>query len=177
MVSRNALNSWAMNDPLHVIYRLRDYGTRTTERDPNVPGYVPYSPTNREHNFGLLATDYAAKPARKAIGQLFSAASGRQYQGMITGVPSALQAMKFTGVGKETVYVAWSGMPNFQGSITVLNRCNAKLDLAGNAATSGSCVTDVVGNPVTCTPINSNTRMICPVSTDKGPIFIRISAP
>jgi hypothetical protein len=177
VVARNALTGWALNDPLHVVYRLRDYGTRPTERDPSLVGYVPYSTTNKEHNFGLLATDYTPKAARKAIGQLFSAASGRLYQGIVTGAPSSILAMKFTGAGKETVYAAWSSTPNFQGAVTVLNRCNAKLDLAGNAATSGSCVTDVVGNPVTCTPINSNTRMICPVSTDKGPIFIRISAP
>lgn len=175
VVSRNVLTSWALNDPLHVVYKLRDYGTRLNERDPSALGYVPYSTTNKEHNFGLLASDYSPKPARKAIGQLFSAAAGRQYQGMVTGTPSSIQAMKFAGTGKETVFVAWSGTPNFSGAVTVLNRCNTKLDLAGNATGSGSCVTDVVGNPVTCTPVNSNSRMICPVVTDKGPIFIRMS--
>jgi hypothetical protein len=175
IVSRNVLSSWALNDPLHVVYRLRDYATSAAERDPSNTYYVPYSATNREHNFGLLASDYTPKAARKAIGQLFSAASGRQYQGIVTGTPSAIQAMKFVGAGKETVFVAWSGTPSFQGGVTVLNRCSNRLDLAGNAATSGSCVTDVVGNPVTCTPVNNNSRMICPVSTDKGPIFIRMS--
>ncbi|MGC4061568.1 MAG: cellulase family glycosylhydrolase [Aquabacterium sp.] len=175
IVSRNVLSSWALNDPLHVVYRLRDYGTTAAERDPANIYYTPYSATNKEHNFGLLATDYTPKPARKAIAQLFAAASGRQYQGMVTGTPSAIQAMKFVGAAKETVFVAWSGTPSFQGGVTVLNRCNSRLDLAGNAVASSSCVTDVVGNPVTCTSISNNSRMICPVSTDKGPIFIRMS--
>ena len=175
IMSRNVLASWALNDPLHMVYRLRDYGTTPSERDPANPYYVPYSATNKEHNFGLLSTDYTPKPARRAINQLFSAASGRQYQGLVTGTPSAIQAMKFTGTGKETVFVAWSGTPNFSGAVTVLNRCSNNLNLAGNAAASTSCVTDVVGNPVTCTPVGSNNRMICPVTSDKGPIFVRMS--
>lgn len=161
---RGVLAEWAVNSQEVGVYQLRDSASG-------------YSATNGIDNFGLMDINSNDKPAKTALQLLFDAANGRTYQGLVTGDPSSLQAMKFSGSGKETVYVVWAD--NKDGSsahVTTVNSCKANLDFAGNASsTTVPCVTDMLGNAISCSAI-ANERMSCPVSETAGPIFIRQTA-
>jgi hypothetical protein len=161
VLARDVLSQWAANVHEACIYKLRDMATG-------------YSATNAFDNFGLIDINNNNKPAMVALRMLFDSANGRTYQGMLTGNPTSLQAMKFSGSGKETVYVAWTdNKDNSTASVTALNACNAYLDIAGNATNVATpCATDMQGNALACTAA-ANDRVTCPISEAAGPIFIR----
>jgi hypothetical protein len=162
MTIRNILVGWAVNTPQYDVYQLRDEVTAYDVLDP-------------ESNFGLIGLDYSEKPAKKAMDLLFSVAKTRGYQGLITAIPSSVQAMKFSATGKETVYVAWVNSERDSATMTVPNSCNPNLDFAGlSTLTANPCVVDMVGKAVACVNTGINGRMRCPVSEAGGPIFIRM---
>ena len=67
-----------MGFPLIVYYDLRDDGT---------------DPANGEHNFGLLARDYSAKPALHAVRTIASLAKERSLVGILQGGSTALHGL------------------------------------------------------------------------------------
>ncbi|MGH8141072.1 MAG: hypothetical protein ACREU2_00925 [Steroidobacteraceae bacterium] len=161
VIVRGVLSEWASNVAEICIYQLRDSASG-------------YSATNAQDNFGLIDVNSNDKPAKTALQLLFDAANGRTYQGLLTGNPSSLQAMKFSGAGKETVYVVWSdNKDSSTASVTTVNACNANVDFSGKASSGAvPCVTDMLGHALRCSAI-ANERMSCPVSEAAGPIFIR----
>jgi hypothetical protein len=92
LVAREALSAWAVGFPLIVLYNLRDDGTDAT---------------NFEHNFGLIQTDYAEKPALVAVRTLSRLARGRAFAGLLDTGLSQLHAMKYDGTS-DTVIALWS---------------------------------------------------------------------
>lgn len=92
LVAREALSAWAVGFPLIVIYNLRDDGVDAS---------------NAEHNFGLVQSDYAEKPALVAVRTLSRLARGRAFAGLLNTGFSLLHAMKFDGAN-DTVIALWS---------------------------------------------------------------------
>lgn len=179
-VVRSILGSWAIGSAMHNVYQLRDRNGKLDQYDPH----------QREHNFGLISADSppADKPAKLAINQVFAAGKGRTYAGFATGVPSSIQAIKFAGISRETVFIAWASTVGAKGWITVPKTCSPNLTLSGGQAVANPCVSDVIGTsiPLGCTgtqcpakrceDLPGTGRMRCPVSESDGPIFIRVAA-
>lgn len=168
LIARQILASWSTGTPMHIIYRMRDLYPWET-------GY-----NLEQANYGLFSVNQTSgvwtdKPASNAVRTLKYVAKDRQYQGMVTGSPSNVQAMKFSALGKETVYAVWANSTGTQANVSTLPSCNLYLNLDGSArSTAGACVVDLENNPVTCSP-GSNGRQICPVSESGGPIYVRVS--
>ncbi|TAL13520.1 MAG: hypothetical protein EPO01_21275 [Aquabacterium sp.] len=170
LVARQILTSWSTSTPLHVIYRLRDLYSNDAGFDAE------------QANYGLFSVAYPSgpagqwtdKPAARAVRTLKYVARDRRYQGMVTGSPSSLQAMKFSAPGLETVYAVWVNATGSQASVTTLPSCNPNLNLDGSPrSTAGSCVVDMENQPVACAP-GANGRLVCPVSELGGPIYVRV---
>jgi len=92
LVAREVLSGWAVGFPLIAIYSLRDDGT---------------DPTNAEHNFGLIETNYTEKPALAAVRTLAQSARGHGLVGLLDTGLSKLHALKYEGSG-DTVIALWS---------------------------------------------------------------------
>ena|GEM_PF-898771 len=92
LVARATLSSWAVGLPLIAVYSLRDDGS---------------DPTNAEHNFGLIQSDYTEKPALVAVRTLSRLARGRPLAGLLDTGFSRLHGMKFNGPS-DTVIALWS---------------------------------------------------------------------
>ncbi|MGH6646360.1 hypothetical protein [Aquabacterium sp.] len=152
---RHVLNSWATNRPLHVLYSLRDRGDNSL---------------SSESYYGLLDSLGQYRPAGNAIKQLFSVANGRKLEGMATGLPSRVQAMKFSANDKDPVYVVWS-----DNSST--DEVDAITTLSTTSSPPKAWVTDMEGNAVACQPVGGDGRDRCPLSEVGGPIFVRVARP
>ncbi|MGH6646802.1 cellulase family glycosylhydrolase [Aquabacterium sp.] len=161
MFVRSILTSWSLGAPMHISFSLKDssaFGGAT------------------EQNYGLFEAGGTPKPAKQAVELLFKAAKARSYEGLVTGSPSAVQAMKFSAPSKEVVYVVWA---NSGGATTypvsALKSCSASLGFDGLPATNVPCAVDLLGQPLTCTDGAVNSRMVCNVSEINGPVFIRMA--
>lgn len=168
---RNILTAWSIDTPMHIVYRLRDV--------PSSAGIA-----EEELHFGLLTLTGVEKPAGRAVRQLLKAARGRTYEGLVTGSPSQIQAMKLSASDKETVYVVWSdtvgtsrwpSQNQVSYTVTARKACNPSLGFDGNAtSTPSGCVVNMVGEPLTCQSSSAG-WMSCPVSESAGPIYIRMA--
>lgn len=158
-VLREVLTSVAVDSPSHVVYQLKDA----------YPS--PYSPYEQENNFGVVDKNGVDKPLKTALNALQKAVSGLRFQGMVTGSPSAVQAMKFTASGKDTVYIVWANGAGAQANVSILPNCQTNFNGAASTGWS-SCVMDVGQQSVSCTAL-SNGRYSCPVSETRGPLFVR----
>lgn len=162
-VVREVLTGMAVDSPSHVVYQLKDaYNT-------------PYSQYESENNYGVVDRFGADKPLKTALNALQKAVSGLKYQGLVTGSPSNVQAMKFGAAGKDTVYIVWANGPGSQVDVSILPNCQT--GFGGAAATHwSSCVMDVGQQAVDCKPA-ANGRYSCPVSEAAGPLFVRTRRP
>jgi len=137
LASREILSACAVGFPLYVYYDIRDDGT---------------DPTNREDNFGLLASDYTDKPAMTAVRALAAVAGARTFSGFIPTSTTGLVAMRFDGAADETVAL-WDYTLNSKVTVTV---------------PSGAVVTDLYGNPV----VLQGSSLV--VTEAAGPVYVRI---
>lgn len=120
LAARALLSAWAVGYPLMIYYDIRDDG---------VDAY------DYEHNFGLLANDYAEKPAMQAVRALTAAAEGRTLGGFIDIQPTSLHALRLNGP-KDMLVALWSDAPGGQVQVllppltTGVNYLGAPLALA-----------------------------------------------
>lgn len=91
LVLRMVLTQISVNTPFMTIYDLMDDGT---------------SGTNREHNFGLLTSTGADKPAMVALRNLYLAQSGRSYKGLVSDTAPGVHALRWDGAS-DKVFVLW----------------------------------------------------------------------
>jgi uncharacterized membrane protein YgcG len=140
-VPERILTSCAAGSPIYIYYDLRDDGT---------------DPTNREHNFGLIANDYSEKPALVAVQALAAVARNRTYAGLIHTAPSSLVAMRFDGA-TDQVYAVWASVPKSNVTITFPTTATA---------------TDLFGSPLM--PQHLNGRLAMTVEEGAGPVYITI---
>jgi hypothetical protein len=89
---REILTVWTLGFPLAAWYDLRDDGPDSA---------------NPEHNYGLLDSGGAEKPAMEAIRTLMGVVSGRQYAGMIRETPTGVHAMRLDGP-TDTILIVWT---------------------------------------------------------------------
>jgi hypothetical protein len=138
------LMSCAAGLPIYIYFNLRDAAT---------------DPTNRLHNFGLIANDYSSKPALVAVQTLASVARNRTYAGLVHTAPSSLVAMRFDGTSDQ-VFAVWSFIPN--SSVTVTFPLNASvMDIYGKALIPEILVNSLALN----------------VQESTGPVYITIPLP
>lgn len=171
-LARQVLTSWAANHPLHVVFRYRDNVSLSS-----------WQPNYFEHNWGLIG--WSSKepgatlvnlPAQVAMKTLLGVTSGRTYQGLLTGDPTNLQAMKFAGTGRETVYVVWVNSIGGSASFSVpAGTCSTSVNLKGEASYTPSCVLTMLGETKTCTPA-ANNRQLCTIREEDGPVYVRMPA-
>ncbi|MDO9002641.1 MAG: cellulase family glycosylhydrolase [Aquabacterium sp.] len=92
LVLRKVLTQIALNSPVSVLYNLLDDGS---------------SPTDREHNFGLLTASGADKPAMVGLRNLYGAQNGRVLKGFIPDVPPGLHVLRWDGAS-DRAFALWS---------------------------------------------------------------------
>jgi hypothetical protein len=124
-VVREILSAWAVGFPLAVVYDLRDDGT---------------DPTDTGHNYGLIANDYADKPAAVAVRTLSDVAQARVFKGFLDLQPTSLRAMRLDGP-RDVVLVLWSSAPKGKVPVTLVNASRAASMLGARIdISSGSIV-------------------------------------
>jgi hypothetical protein len=155
-LTRSLLTGFAAGRAFQVVYQLRD------ELD-TPSAYDPFDP---EQNYGLLANDYSEKPAKKAFDRMYSALSARAYRGVVSGRPTSLQAMRFSAIGQETVYVVWISAHCESATFSTSNDC---------AKAAGPCVVDVTGTPFPCVVDATSEHEFCTLSEHDGPLFVRVA--
>jgi hypothetical protein len=141
LVSREILSAWAMGFPLIVYYDLRDDGT---------------DPANGEHNFGLLARDYSAKPALHAVRTITSLAKERSLVGILQGGSTALHGLELEGPS-DRVLMVWSHVPG------------ASVRLLVPPSATG---VDFLGNLLDLEPVGVGLMLEMTVSEEAGPVFL-----
>lgn len=139
MVSREVLAAGTAGFPLIIYYDLRDDGTNAADA---------------EHNFGLLARDYADKPAMQAVKTIASVARGRWFTGFIHATPTGLSAMRFDGRTNMIVAV-WPGTGAGQYTMTMPANVTA---------------TDFLGAPLRL--LDWTNRLAWTFRETNGPVFI-----
>jgi hypothetical protein len=144
LASREALTVWALNLPLAVWYDLRDDGEEAR---------------NPEHNYGLLDSGGASKPAMAALSELARVAGSRKFAGMLEDVPDGVHAMRLDGAA-ERVFVLWNEQPD--AAITV------RLPLASFVA-----ATNLAGEPLKLRPDRHANGELA-LSETEGPIYITL---
>ena len=137
MAARELLTAWSAGFPLIVYYDLRDDGL---------------DPSNAEHNFGLLARDYSAKPAMQAVQALTAAAHGRQFTGVVPLGSTDLHALRLDGVA-EVVMVLWS----------------SSAEATVRVPASGTAV-DMLGKPLALQPVDNQLELV--ISEAAGPVYL-----
>lgn len=132
---REMLSSYAAGLPLYIYYDLRDDGTNRGER---------------EHNFGLLTTSNADKPAMTAVKTMSRLTNGRTFAGFLPTAPTNLTAMRFDGANNKVV-VLWLTAPRSSVTITIPN---------------GATVTNMLGSAVSV----QNQRFV--LRETDGPVYV-----
>lgn len=92
LVLRKVLTQISLNSPVTVLYNLFDDGDSATER---------------EHNFGLLTSTGADKPAMVGLRNLYAAQNGRVLKGLIPDVPPGLHVMRWDGTS-DRAFALWT---------------------------------------------------------------------
>ncbi len=123
-VMREILSAWAVGFPLAVVYDLRDDGT---------------DPTNAEHNYGLIANDDTDKPAAVSVRTLSNIAKGHVFTGFLDLEPTSLYAMRLDGL-RDVVVALWSGVPQGQVPVTLVNAKSATSMLGASIDTSSGSI-------------------------------------
>lgn len=141
---REVLTSWALGLPLAVYYDVRDDGV---------------DPAEKEHNFGLLANDYADKPAMVALRTLSAVAAPRELSAFGIALPGTLHVLELEAAADWT-YALWSSTEG--RTITVHVPAEAQ-------------VIDMLGSPVALEPDGATAPLA--VSEDAGPVFVTIAKP
>ncbi len=143
LACREALTVWALNLPLAVWYDLRDDGEEAR---------------NPEHNYGLLDSGGATKPAMEALTGLARLAASRNFAGRIADVPHGVHVMRLDGA--DHVFVVWNEQPD--ASIMV------RLPLDGFVA-----ATNLAGEPLNLRPDRHGNGEIALPETE-GPIYLTL---
>lgn len=140
MVLRTMLTQISMNLPMMMTFELLDRGTDAA---------------NAEHNYGMLTPTLAPKPAYVAAKQLHTMTGGKDYRGVVSGLPARVHGMKWEGDGK-VVYAVWldSNQISAQVSVPASARVVA-WDGSQPATTAGA----------------SDTRKLT-LTQDTGPVFV-----
>jgi hypothetical protein len=141
---REILTGWALGFPFHVYYDVRDDGT---------------DPANGEHNFGLLADDYADKPAMVALRTLDEAARERTPLSLLAAAPSCLNGLELAGA-LDTVWVLWLSPPG--------DRLETRLP-------ADAVVRDCAGADVDA-PLVDGKRRVTLAEAD-GPVYVSLPLP
>lgn len=145
MTARSILTAWSLDLPKTVYYDIFDDGT---------------SGTSPEHNFGLLTTTKADKPAMRAVRNIAAdIARNRDFMGMAPGYPSGLHVMKLAGQ-TDTVLAVWMETLGYSQQV--------RFPLLGSVV-----ISDVLGDPVTYGGC-SGTPTYCTVTVTEsgGPIYL-----
>ncbi|MBY0370895.1 hypothetical protein K2X33_09430 [bacterium] len=100
---REVLVTWGLGFPLMILYDDRDDGT---------------NPADKEHNFGLIANDYAPKAALRVFQQLGRVTEERKLTGFFAMEPSTLHAMKLDGKAGMAL-ILWSDAAKSRTSIAI----------------------------------------------------------
>lgn len=141
MLVREVLTAWILGFPLAVLYDVRDDGD---------------DPSDAEHNFGLIAADYADKPAAVAVRTLSRiAAEGTAFE-LLEPPADGLHALRLETPRGPTV-VVWAEPPGAAASLSL-------------AATPASA-TDMYGAPRTVEGTTVTLR------EDEGPVYLRFDRP
>ncbi len=137
MAARELLTCWSLGFPLIVYYDLRDDGDDGSED---------------EHNFGLLARDYADKPAMRAVRALSAAADGRQLAGLIQLGATNLSALRLDGAN-DLVVALWASAG--EDAVLVAHETEAFSMLGERLALP-----------------SSGTQLVCSVAEAAGPVYL-----
>lgn len=140
MAARELLTTWSQGFPLMIYYDLRDDGSDGAEA---------------EHNFGLLAQDYADKPAMQAVRTLSAAATGRQYAGLLELGLTNMYAMRLDGPA-DVIVAFWMAA----GNCTLL-------------VAPGTTAYTFLGEQLALRI--SDAQLACPVSESAGPVYLRFT--
>jgi hypothetical protein len=139
---REMLTTWSVGFPLGVWYDLQDDGADAE---------------NPEHNYGLIDTNGAAKPAMRAVRTVMTAVRGRRYAGMIQRAPSGMHAMRFDGEA-DVLFIVWNDRAGKRQTIRY-----TKDNLVS--------VTSWMGNTVELEADNSREAQI-EIDEDSGPLYL-----
>jgi MYXO-CTERM domain-containing protein len=103
MAVRRMVSARLVGFPVAIWYVLRDDGP---------------SPSDGEHNFGLLAYDGAEKPAVNALRTLRRAAEGRTVSGLLNIAQPLVNAVRLEGPN-DTLWMVWSAAAGLDARLTV----------------------------------------------------------
>lgn len=105
LVIRNVLTQIALNEPLITVFRLKDRG---------------FSSTDKELNFGLLDASGLEKPSYIALKVLNGLIKGKSFNGPHTDVPPGVHALRWTdSVTNAKTICVWIDNPAEIGAITL----------------------------------------------------------
>jgi uncharacterized protein (TIGR03382 family) len=144
MAVRELLAARALGFPLAIYYDVRDDGTDGT--DP-------------EQNFGLLASDYADKPAMVAVRALLSRVHGRTFAGFVPTDLPGIHALRFDGPA-DALVVLW------------LDATAASLPVTVPTPTA---VESMLGEPVAFQVANG--RVSLTLRQSDGPLYVTLPRP
>jgi hypothetical protein len=139
LVLRMVLSQIALNVPVISIYSLMDSAANGSDR---------------EANFGLLTSGGSEKPAYTGLKALFEAQTGRDFAGVIGGLPPGVHALRWDGAADRT-YALWVDRTG-PGSVKI----NLPAKTASSKWWTGTAVTVQSGSVA--------------LTEAAGPLFVRV---
>jgi len=140
---RSLLTTWAVGTPISIWYDVRDDCTDGADR---------------ECNFGLLANDYAEKPAMRAIKALASVAKDRQLTALLSTAETP-RVLRLEGAA-DVVIVMWASAQGESVEVDAPTPLEAR---------------DMYGTEMSPQP--QGDRVTLTVDETQGPIYLRYAKP
>jgi hypothetical protein len=140
---REILSAWVSGFPMIVWYDLCDDNR---------------NPLDLEGNFGLLRSDHTPKPALSSIETLSRAAIGRDYKGLVQGLPKSCHAIRLESP-EEIMFILWSDDENFPVTASV-------------SSENGISITDMMGRERRLGGTESSSTLVY-LTERQGPLYIR----
>ncbi len=129
LLLRSVLTQIALNEPLITVYRLKDSGV---------------SSTDKELNFGLLDASGGEKPAYVALKTLNSLIKTQQFNGPHTDVPPGMHALRWSNssTGAKTICM-WVDNPGESSLVTLPTGVKSVMNWKGEiiSASAGATLT------------------------------------